>query len=866
MTIERAAARRNRARDNRTKVRANWSQGLLVMLAMAPLGILGGCAGVVSGDTQPPPQAAFQLAPANLDFGSVAMGTKVSQTATVKNSGKTSIKIMQDSVTNNQFGVSGVTFPFTLAVGQSTNVSVWFNGTTPGKASGTLTVQGDGGTPPASVALSATVLASQAQLSLSTSSVNFGSVTVGAKGSSAVTVSNTGASDLTISVITINGAPFGVSGIATPKTIIAGQSATFTATFSPTAAGNDTGSIVITSNDPNSPATIALTGSGTTAAVGRLTLTPASLSFGNTAVGSNSALPTTLTNSGQATVNISQIAVSGAEFTMSGLSAPASLAPGQSVPLAVKFAPTATGNATGGVTITSNAANSPVQLTMAGTGVQAGLRVSPTSINFGSVVDGSAKPQQVSVTNTGTASLTIANATMTGAGFSVSGLATPLTLAAGQSSSFSVQFAPQTAGNLNGSLSLASNAPNSPTAIALSGTGVAATVNVGANPASVNFGNVSAGKSASTSVTISNNGNTNVTISQINVNAKDVTVSGVALPVTLAPTQNFAMSVKFSPTAAESVNGSIAVANTQGSSTTVSVAGNGVQPGLSTTPGSIAFGNVVTGASNSQTVQLSNTGSSNLTLSQANISGTGYSFSGLALPLVLTAGQTKSFNVQFTPQASGVSLGSLSLVSDAPNSPAAIALSGNGVVATFTLSVSAANLNFGNVNTGSSSTQNLTITNTGNSSVTVSQVGASGAGFSLSGAATPVTLSPAQNMTVAVQFSPAVAGGVSGSVSIVSTANGSPASVALSGTGVVPVQHSVALSWNASTSVVLGYNIYRSNSSGSGYVKQNSTLVASLNYSDASVQSGLTYYYVSTAVDASGTESVNSNEAQAIIP
>jgi HYDIN/CFA65/VesB family protein len=379
MTIERAAARRNRARDNRTIVRASWSQGLLLLLAMAPLGILSGCSGVVGAQsTPPPPQAAFQLAPASLDFGSVAMGTKVSQTATVKNSGKTPIKIMQDSVTNNQFGVSGVTFPFTLAVGQSTNVSVWFNGTTPGKASGTLTVQGDSGTSPASVALSATALASQAQLSLSTSSVNFGSVTVGAKGSSVVTVSNTGASDLTISVITINGAPFGVSGIATPKTIIAGQSATFTATYSPTAAGNDTGSIVITSNDPNSPATIALTGAGSTAAVGRLTLTPASLNFGNTAVGSNSVLPTTLTNSGQATVSISQIAVSGAEFTMSGLSAPASLAPGQSVPLAVKFAPTATGNAAGSVTITSNAGNSPVQLTMAGSGGQAGLRVSPT--------------------------------------------------------------------------------------------------------------------------------------------------------------------------------------------------------------------------------------------------------------------------------------------------------------------------------------------------------------------------------------------------------------------------------------------------------------------------------------------------------
>jgi hypothetical protein len=314
------------------------------------------------------------------------------------------------------------------------------------------------------------------------------------------------------------------------------------------------------------------------------------------------------------------------------------------------------------------------------------------------------------------------------------------------------------------------------------------------------------------------------------------------------------------------VNGSIAVANTTGTSTTVSVAGNGVQPGLSTTPGLVAFGNVVIGASNSQMVRINNTGTSNLTVSQANISGAGYSVSGLALPLVVAAGQASTFNVQFAPQATGSSSGNLSLASDAPNSPTAVALSGNGVAATFTLSVSSSSLSFGSVNTGNSSTQNLTITNTGNSNVTVSQVSASGTGFSLSGAATPVTLSPSQNMTVGVQFGPTVAGGVSGSVSIVSNASGSPASVALSGTGVVQVQHNVALNWNASASTVSGYNIYRSTVSGSGYAKQNSALVASLNYNDASVQSGLTYYYVTTAVDASGTESVNSNEAQAIIP
>ena len=78
--------------------------------------------------------------------------------------------------------------------------------------------------------------------------------------------------------------------------------------------------------------------------------------------------------------------------------------------------------------------------------------------------------------------------------------------------------------------------------------------------------------------------------------------------------------------------------------------------------------------------------------------------------------------------------------------------------------------------------------------------------------------------------------------------------------------HSVALTWTASTSTVSGYNIYRSTVSGSGYAKLNSSLVASLSYSDTTVQSGATYFYVATAVDSGGDESTDSNQASAVIP
>jgi len=60
--------------------------------------------------------------------------------------------------------------------------------------------------------------------------------------------------------------------------------------------------------------------------------------------------------------------------------------------------------------------------------------------------------------------------------------------------------------------------------------------------------------------------------------------------------------------------------------------------------------------------------------------------------------------------------------------------------------------------------------------------------------------------------------------------------------------------------------VYRSTTSGAGYIKVNGSLVPSMNYTDSAVQNGATYFYVTTAVDGSGNESAFSNEAPAVIP
>jgi hypothetical protein len=98
------------------------------------------------------------------------------------------------------------------------------------------------------------------------------------------------------------------------------------------------------------------------------------------------------------------------------------------------------------------------------------LTLIPSSINFGNVPVGQTPTQSVKLTNSGNASLTVSQATITGSEFSMTGLTLPLSLSAGQSTYFTVEFAPTAAGSATGNVSLVSNDPKSPTNMALSGT------------------------------------------------------------------------------------------------------------------------------------------------------------------------------------------------------------------------------------------------------------------------------------------------------------------------------------------------------------------------------------------------------------
>ena len=389
-------------------------------------------------------------------------------------------------------------------------------------------------------------------------------------------------------------------------------------------------------------------------------------------------------------------------------------------------------------------------------------------------------------------------------------------------------------------------------------------------PATISFGDVPVGKPTSQSLSVSNTGKIAINITQATFSNSQFTLSGMTMPMGLATGQAGNFSVSVDPTSAGAITGTLTVQGDGGSSpVVVNLSATGVtpEPQLSITPSSFSFGNVAAGTTDSQTIQLSNTGTAALTVSQVSVTGSAFSTSGLTLPLALNPGQASTFNAQFSPTSTGSASGSLTITSNAPGSPVTMALTGTGVAATLTIRLSSNSLSFGNVNTGTSSTQTETITNTGNAIVQITQISVSGSGYSLTGAGTPVGLSAGQALTFSVIFAPTSAGSATGTVTVTSNAAGSPATISLSGTGVTPTSYSVALAWDASTSTVVGYYVYRSTTSGTGYAKLNASSSATgLTYTDTTVQDGTTYYYVTTAVDSSGTESSYSNQAQAIIP
>jgi len=207
-------------------------------------------------------------------------------------------------------------------------------------------------------------------LSLSTTSLSFGNVTLGQTKDLSLTASNVGTATLTVNSASVTGAGF---SLTTPASfnIAAGGSQTLTVRYAPSTSTSANGTLTIASNDPNSPASISLSGTGIAVATSpTISATASNTDFGNVNTGSNKDLTVTVSNTGTAALTVSASFTPSPPFSVVSPTGSFSLNPGSSQSLTIRFAPTAAGAQTATLTLTSNdPVNPAVTFKFTGTGV-----------------------------------------------------------------------------------------------------------------------------------------------------------------------------------------------------------------------------------------------------------------------------------------------------------------------------------------------------------------------------------------------------------------------------------------------------------------------------------------------------------------
>lgn len=388
------------------------------------------------------------------------------------------------------------------------------------------------------------------------------------------------------------------------------------------------------------------------------------------------------------------------------------------------------------------------------------------------------------------------------------------------------------------------------------------------NPTTVDFGNVYLGSSATRDLTIKNSGSTAITLSEAYIASSAFVRSKLSLPLSIGAGKSVGIGITFAPTATGSRVGTIVIRTSVSNSTvSIPITGTGVRQTVSISPVSMNFHSVVVGSNAMQSATVMNTGTASVTISGDSISGKGFTLGGITVPMILASGKSTSFVVRFAPTSVATDSGTVSLTTNAAGGWLRMSVAGVGVAASRTLTATPSTVNFGNVSDGSSANATVAIKNTGNSSLSISKVTLSGAGFGATGLQSGEVLTAGETASLDVTFAPGTSGNASGTISVASTASNSPTTIALSGTGATSGKPYVTLSWSASTSSVVGYNVYRGTASGGPYsIKLTTSPVAALTFTDTVVQAGQTYYYVVTAVNASGAESGYSNPASAVVP
>ena len=441
------------------------------------------------------------------------------------------------------------------------------------------------------------------------------------------------------------------------------------------------------------------------------------------------------------------------------------------------------------------------------------VTLSTTALAFhGLPVGARSEAQELTVTNSGDAPLSISTFRITGpdaADFGQGAICpvAPDTLAAGTSCTIYFSFRPDSVGPKMATFSIGDNAPSSPQTVDLSGSGLdggGGTPTATISPAgALAFGNqIINSRSEAKTVTLANTGAGPLTISTFRINGADAGdfAQGADCPVSpssLPAGASCTIYVSFAPSTPGSKTATLAIGDdAAGGQQTVSLTGAGTlgAAAVMLSPPLLTFADRSVGTtSDAQAVSLINTGLGPLTISTLRLNGADAAdfAQGVDCPIgpdSLAPGASCTIYVSFTPHSAGVKSATLTIGDDAPSSPQTLALGGRGL-SDPQVSVSPSSLFFGSGTVGTQSgQQTVSITNTGGGPLVLDSIGITGgnAGDFAEVDDCPTTLAIGASCLVRIEFDPATAGLDSASLTLNDNAPGGSQAVALSGASLLP--------------------------------------------------------------------------------
>ncbi|MGO9611874.1 MAG: choice-of-anchor D domain-containing protein [Dissulfurispiraceae bacterium] len=487
------------------------------------------------------------------DFGSVNIGSFKDQIFTVKNAGLAPLIISSITAPTAPFSIqSDSCSGQTIATGLTCAVTVRFTPTAVVVSNSQFTINSnDPVTPNLIVAIKGTGVGA-AHITAMPTTINFGPVQINQKVQQTITVTSSGTNPLTISPVVPPSAPFSIFSNNCPGSLSVGNSCQIVVQFAPTSTGTVSSSFVISSNDPTTPSlTINLSGTGVVTPV--ISVNPTSYNFPSTAVGSTSNEVFNVSNVGTAPLTISGFTNPAlTDFSIAGSTCIGTLAPLGMCTVTIAFTPASGGFKSSSFAILSNdPVNPSFTVLLSGSGsVSPMINAVPNPLSFGSHQVGAMTSLNITVSNSGLATLNITSVSNPAAPFSVTSDGCLGPLASKASCQITVQFAPTSGGLANSSIIIASNDPTTPSlTVNLTGTGTTPPT-IMLNPTSINFGAHSIGTSSPPqTVTVTNIGGANLTISSVQYpGAPFSVISNTCTGQTLAPLGTCTVTLVFNPT------------------------------------------------------------------------------------------------------------------------------------------------------------------------------------------------------------------------------------------------------------------------------------------------------------------------------